>query len=63
MRLKNCIAFRRFSPKPLLFADVARAREELDGLRRPTRPFNPLTIIQVKPYFSLLNPNIRLLLG
>ena len=31
-------------------ADVARAREELDGLRRPTRPFNPLTIIQVQQY-------------
>lgn len=31
-----------------LVADVARAREELDGLRRPSRPFNPLTIIQVK---------------
>ena len=29
-------------------ADVARAREELDGLKRPSRPFNPLTIIQVK---------------
>ena len=27
---------------------MARARDELDGLRRPGRPFNPLTIIQVK---------------
>ncbi len=32
----------------VFISDVARAREELDGLRRPTRPFNPLTIIQVK---------------
>ena len=29
-------------------ADVVRAREELDGLRQPSRPFNPLTIIQVR---------------
>ena len=32
-----------------LVADVLRAREELDGLRHcKSRPFNPLTIIQVK---------------
>ena len=33
----------------VLVADVLRAREELDGLRHcKSRPFNPLTIIQVK---------------
>ena len=29
-------------------ADVAAAKAELDGLRRPQRTYNPLTIIQIK---------------
>ena len=31
-----------------LSADVAAAKAELDGLRRPQRTYNPLTIIQIK---------------
>ena len=27
---------------------MAAAKAELDGLRKPSRPFNPLTIIQIK---------------